>query len=145
MKTPWVFIIGMWGLGAIAAGSTQDPDRSFEGLVKDMIDTVEQITKTVLTIQDKDSATSAKPELKKAATKMLELRKLAEKVKQPNKVEKERLEKEYAPKMELAVKKLGEATAKVHSVPGAAEALAELAILADKKDKHKGKVGKGKH
>ena len=125
------------GLAAVERQAGKD---SYESLVKDMLDTIDEITKTLQTIKDRDSAVTAQPQLKKSAEHVLVLRKKAELWKQPNKEEKERLEKEYAPKMEVAVKKLRDASAQVKSVPGGAEAVAELAILADKKDKDKKKL-----
>ena len=45
--------------------------------------------------------------------------------------------KEYAPKMEAAVKKLRAETIRVKGIPGGDEALAELKVLEEKKAKEK--------
>jgi hypothetical protein len=110
---------------------------SYEDLVKNMLGNVEQITKILSTIRDEGSATAAKPQLKETASKLLELRKQADERKQPNKEEKDRLAKEYAPKFEVAVKKLREQTIRVKGIPGGDAALEELAVLKDLKDKDK--------
>ena len=109
-----------------------------------MLGTLEQITKIVMTISDRDSASAARPELKKAAEKMLVLRKKADQLKQPNQEEKNRLEKEYAPRFEGAVKNLRDATVHAKSIPGGEEALTELAILAESKEADKAKLKKDK-
>jgi hypothetical protein len=118
-------------LAGFIALDQQPRDDSYEGIVKDMLVTVDQITKTLLTIKDRDTAEAVRPELKKTAQRMLELRKKADE-KQPNKEEKDRLQKEYAPKFEKAVKQLRDVTAKIKSIPGGEDALEELQILKDK-------------
>ena len=115
-----------------AAGET-----NYEKIVKGMLAKVEDITKILTTVRDADSAKAAQPQLKEAAAKMVELRKQADDVDQPGKEEKDRLAKEYAPKMEAAVKKLRTETVRVRGVPGGDEALAELKVLEEKKDKEK--------
>ena len=107
-------------------------ESSYETLVKDMLGTLEQITKVLSTIDNQVSAEAARPELKKAATKMLELRKQSDELKQPDKEAKDRLAKEYAPKFETAVKKLQMQSARVKDIPGGEAALEELAVLKDK-------------
>jgi hypothetical protein len=147
MKPSVLFVVVVMGLCGYVA-LDQPPDSSYEGVVKDMLTTVEQITKTLQTVKDRESADAARPELKKAAHKMLDLRKKAEEWKQPSKDEKDRLQKEYAPKFEVAVKQLQKLAVVVKSVPGGEEAVAELAILKDRydneKDKEKDKVKKDK-
>src|SRR5262249_43083182 len=107
-----------------AAGETQ-----YEKIVQGMLAKVEDITKILTTIRDSDTAKTAQPQLKEAASKMMELRKQADAVDQPTKEEKDRLAKEYAPKMEAAVKKLRAETIRVKGIPGGDEALAELKVL----------------
>jgi len=139
MKPALLFASAVLGLSSFVALDPQAGDGSFEGLVKETLSTVEDITKTLKTIKDRASAEAARPELKKAARLLLELRKKAEEWKQPNKEEKDRLAKEYAPKFEAAVKQLRAATIIVKAIPGGEEAIAELAILKDKNDKEKEK------
>ena len=100
MKPSVLFTVVVLGLCGPRRGRSQPPrDGSYEGLVKDMLDTVDQITKVLVTIKDRECRRAARPELKKSAEKMLDLRKQAAEWKQPNKEEKDRLEKEYAPKL----------------------------------------------
>jgi hypothetical protein len=116
----------------------------YEMIVKDMLATVEEINDILAGITEKEgSAEAATPKLKTAADKMLQLRKQADQAKQPDKTEKDRLAREYAPKFELAVKKLRDQTIRVKGIPGGDEALEKLAVLNDKKDpKDKKKGGK---
>ena len=121
-------LLAVAGLVVAAAPSGE----GYESVVKDMLSTLEQITKVLSTIDNQASADAARPELKKAAAKMLELRKQADEIKQPEKEEKDRLAKEYAPKFETAVKKLQMQSARVKDIPGGEAALEELAVLKDK-------------
>jgi hypothetical protein len=109
-----------------------------EEVVKGMLDTLETVIKVIGTIQDEASANAARPELKKGAARLLELRKRAETMRQPTKEEKERLEKEYQGKFEDALKRLRTETIRARTVPGGAEAVQEIAV-ATPKDKGKGK------
>src|SRR5206468_4191610 len=108
--------------GWLALDSRAATGESYEDLVKDMLGTVEQITKVLIDIRDEGSANLQRPALKKAAEKMLQLRKQADEFKQPNKAEKDRLAKEYAPKFESAVKKMRDETIRVKGIPGGDEA-----------------------
>src|SRR5579862_3718931 len=140
MKTSLLIGASVLTMAGFAALDPQTGDGSYEGVVKELLGTVESLTKTLQTIKDRDSAEAARPELKKTAHKILDLRKKAEEWKQPNKEEKDRLAKEYAPKLEAAVKQFREATIIAKGVPGGEEAVAELAILKDKNDKEKDKA-----
>jgi hypothetical protein len=132
--------LGLYGFAMLDQGSGQE---TYEGLVKEMLTTVEQLTTTLKTIKDRPSAEAARPELKKSAEKMLQLHKKAEEWKQPNKEQLDKLKKEYSPKLEVAVKQLNELAVAVKSIPGGEEAVTELDILKEKTDKSKAKkVGK---
>jgi hypothetical protein len=130
----------LWGLGVMAVSawlvvaSPAGEPSPYEQIVKDMLNTVAQITEVLSGISDEDSAKAAAPKLKDQADKMLQLRKQAEQTKQPDKTEKDRLAKEYAPKFEMAVKKMRDQGVRVKGIPGGAEALRELAVLEEKKD-----------
>jgi hypothetical protein len=138
------------GLGVLLAsagigpGSRAGEQSSYETIVKDMLATVDEINDILAGINEKEgSAEAATPKLKTAADKMLQLRKQAAQAKQPDKAEKDRLAREYAPKFELAVKKLRDQTHRVKGIPGGAEAVEKLAVLEEKKDpKDKKKGGK---
>jgi hypothetical protein len=123
--------------GPLVAAAAPAGEGSYENVVKDMLGTLEQITKVLSTVQDQGSADAARPELKKAAEKMLDLRKQADELKQPSKEEKDRLAKEYAPKFEAAVKKLQQQSIRVEAIPGGEAAVGELAVLKDKGKKDK--------
>lgn len=117
------------------------PPAAYEGLLKDMLGTVEEITTILVGITDENTAKDAAPMLKLKAEKMLDLRKKADELKQPDKATKDRLAKEYAPKFEAAVKKLRAESLRVEGIPGGDMAVRELAILKDKKDAKDKKKG----
>ena len=70
---------------------------------------------------------------------MLELHKKADDWKQPDKEQLERLKKDYAPKLEKAVKQFNEMVVLVNAIPGGDDAVAELAELRDRNAKDKAK------
>ncbi len=118
---------------------------SHEAVVKDMLATLEQSHKVLQGIVDEASAEAARPGLKKAALRLRDLRKKAREMKQPTRAEKDRLEKLYRDKMDDALKKLRTESLRVKAIPGGAEAVRELAVEAESKDKKdKGKDKKGK-
>jgi cell shape-determining protein MreC len=146
MKPSLVFAAVVLGLSGFVVldqpPGQQAGDKSYEGFIKEMLSTVEQITKTLQNIKDRESAEAARPELKKAAQRMLELRKKAEDSSQPNKDEKERLAEKYAKKLEAAVKQLRDQTLITKTIPGGEDAVAELTVLKDKSEKDKDKKDK---
>ena len=134
MKRCWLLGAGILVLAGWLALEAPAGDGSHEGLVKDMLTTLEQITKTLGGVKDADGATAARPELKKAAEKMLALRKQADEAKQPSQAERDRLAKDYGPKFEEAVKLLHKETFRVKGIKNGAEAVAELDVLKDKEN-----------
>jgi hypothetical protein len=113
---------------------------SHEAVLKDMLATLERANKALKGIVDEASAEAARPELKKAALRLRDLRKKAREMKQPDKAEKARLEKLYRDKMDDTLKQLRSESIRVKGIPGGAEAVKELAVEAEKKGK--GKKGK---
>src|SRR5262249_37731099 len=69
------------------------------------------------------SAEASRPELKKAALRLRDLRKKAREMKQPSKAEKDRLEKLYRDKLDDTLKKLRSESIRVKGIPGGAEAV----------------------
>jgi hypothetical protein len=135
MRTSRMMGVSLLGLGfawAVAAGGSP---ASHETLVKDMLDSVHKITKELSAIKDAQSAADARPRLKSAATHLLDLRKKADDVKQPNKDEKDRLAKHYKDKFDAALKKLRDETIRVRGVPGGEDALKEISVLNKKNAK----------
>jgi hypothetical protein len=124
-------------LALLRAGGGPSPQ---EAVLKDMLATLEQANKVLKGVVDEASAGAARPELKKAALRLRDLRKKAREMKQPGKAEKARLEKLYRDKLDDTLKKLRAESIRVKGIPGGAEAVKELAVDADKKDK--GKKGK---
>ncbi len=143
MRTASVCITAVLALGLLRpelparpqqAGKTSSPH---EEVVKDMLGTFEGILKVLGTVQDEPSANAARPELKKAALRLQDLRKRAAELKQPTKEEKQRLEKAYQGKMDDALKKLRSETIRVRAIPGGAEAVQEIAVAVKKDAKEK--------
>ena len=102
---------------------------SFEAVLKDMIGTLDKLTATLTAVKDEASAKAARPELQKNTGHFAAIRKKAETLRPPNKEEKEKLEKEYRPKLVESHKKLLGEMVRVSSVPGGKEVLKELSEL----------------
>ncbi|MCI0456522.1 MAG: hypothetical protein L0Z62_06020 [Gemmataceae bacterium] len=148
MRTAIVCVSAVLALGLLRPDLAAQPQKEgktsspHEEVVKDMLGTIEGILKVLATIQDEPSANAARPELKKAALRLQELRKRAADLKQPTKEEKQRLEKAYQGKMDEALKKLRGETIRVRGIPGGAEAVQEIAVAVSKDGKDKGKKEK---
>jgi hypothetical protein len=87
---------------------------------------MERMTTSLGTIKDEETAKAARPELRKAAEHFVTIRKKADILKPPTKEEKDRLEKEFRPKLDEATKKLLAEIGRVEPVPGGKEALKEI-------------------
>lgn len=116
--------------GGGKAASTQ------EEVVKEMLATLEQVLKVLGTIQDQPSAAAARPELKKSADRLADLRKQAREIRQPTREEKDRIEKQYQGKFDAVLQKLRTESIRVKGIPGGAEAIKELAVAPEKKQKN---------
>jgi hypothetical protein len=117
----------------LALTQAQQPEPTpYEKILKDMLGTVDDITKTLTTIKDEESADAARPDLRKAADKLKALRKQADGLKQPEKDEKDRLELLYRTRFDVALKKLRSESNRVKAVPGGDEAVKEIAVVRKK-------------
>jgi len=132
-------IVIVFGCCAVLPGQVGDKAQ-FEDVIKQIIETMDSLTGTLTNIKDADSAKDAQPELRKAAGKWQTIRKKAENMAPPSKEEKDRLAKEYRPKLEQSQKKLFVEVGRVSTVPGGKEALSEItAVLEKKKEKEQDK------
>ena len=122
-------------VGSALFATAQSAGKMFEEVLKETLGTFDQITATLVAIKDEDSAKSAKPDLQKAAGRFLEIQKLAEAMKPPDKAERDRLVKEYKPKLEDAHKKLFAEISRVRRVPGGREALQAISVIVGPKEK----------
>jgi len=114
----------------------QEGDKSsLESVIKQMIDTMDGLTKTLATIRDEESAKSAQPELKKTAEQWRLIKKKAEGVSPPSKEEKDRLAKQFKMKLEEAQKKLFTEVARVSAIQGGREAILEISSVLKKEKK----------
>ena len=109
----------------------------FEDVIKEMLGIMGKLSTTLEGIKDEDTAKAAKPDLRTAAGRWVELRKKSESMKPPAKEEKDRLEKEYKEKLLAAQKKLFGEIARVKTVPGGPDALKEIVAVVDKEKKPK--------
>ena len=109
----------------------------FEDVIKQMLDTMGSLTKTLATVTDEETAKNSQPELRKAAGRWHQIKKKAEGLPPPSKEEKDRLAKEYKPKLEEAQKKLFGEVARVSVIPGGRQALLEISGVLEKKDLEK--------
>ncbi|MCS7045659.1 MAG: hypothetical protein NZO58_04820 [Gemmataceae bacterium] len=130
MRTFLTAVVG-WALvtGARAVGEEKKGEEkklTHDAVVRNMLDAIESITRTLTTVTDQESAAAAKGELAKIAKEWLALRAAAEKLPPPPREEKDRLEKEYKGKIEAAQLKLAAEVARVRNVPGGLEALQEI-------------------
>src|SRR5262249_11748112 len=131
MRTGTVFglaVLATAALLALTQAQQAEPASPYEIIVKDMLGTVDSITKTLGTIVDEDSIEAARPDLRKAGQKLVALRKQADSVKQPDKEEKDRLELMYRVRFEEALKKLRSESLRVKAIPGGDDVLKEFAI-----------------
>src|SRR4051794_32879495 len=129
--------LGRWSAAVVAmtAGLVWSQDARFEDVLKSMLGTMDQITKTLSGITDEDTAKAARPELKKSAEEWQAVRKKAEHLPPPSKEEKDRLAKEYKKKLEDSQKKLFEEISRVQGVPGGKAALLEVSKVLGKQPK----------
>lgn len=127
--------ISLLALSALVASSVLGgaPAPSFADVVKEMLATMEKLSTNLAGIMDEETAKSARPELVKAASGWQQLRQKAAKMRPPTREEKDRLEKEYKEKMQVAQKKLFAEIARVKGVPGGREALKEISAALGKK------------
>ena len=116
----------------IALGEGGEAGSPHEAVVKEMLRTLEQVTGVLGKISDEASAEAARPELRAADKRMLQLRKKAKELKQPSKEEKDRLAREYRARFEDALKKLRAEVIRVKGIPGGDAAVKELSSLNEK-------------
>jgi hypothetical protein len=120
---------------ALAAPAGQETKASLEDVLKDMVATMERMTSSLAGIKDEETAKAARPELSKAADHFVSIRKKAETLKPPTKEEKDRLEKEFRPKLVDATKKLFGEIGRVGKVPGGKEVLRDISAAVNPEPK----------
>jgi uroporphyrinogen-III decarboxylase len=115
-------------VGALTAGG----GGPYEAVVKEMLTNLEQMSATLMTVTDEDTAKAARPDLKKAADAWLVARKKADALPPPEPDVKDKLAKEYKPKLDASVKKLFGQVLRVQEVRGGKDALQEIAGVLNK-------------
>jgi hypothetical protein len=142
MKTGIVCVTVLSGLAMLSAG--QGEEASHEAVLKNMLAALGQAAKILEGITDEPSALAARPDLKKVGQRLGALRKQARALKQPDKKEKDRLDREYRDKFDDALKKLRIQSIRVKAIPGGPETLKEIAVELEKKAKKDTKEKKDK-
>ena len=120
---------GLFLTAALGLTARGGDTAAFEDVLKDMISTMDKLTATLTAVKDEATAKAAHPELQKNTAHFAAIRKKAENLRPPNKEEKEKLDKEYRPKLVESHKKLLGEMARVSRVPGGKETLKELSEL----------------
>jgi len=110
--------------GGVAMAAAQESRH--EEVIKQTLALLERANTTLATIQDRDTAAAARPELRKVAADWQELQKKAREVPPPERAEKDRLTKEYKQKLVEAERKLRGETIRLESIPGGRAALQEI-------------------
>jgi hypothetical protein len=115
----------IWGAGlALLVVACSSSSNSPDGIMKEMLGMMNDMTSTLSTIKDEASAKAAIPKLQELAQKGEDLKKRAEALKtKVSKEEEEALKKKYEPQIKEATEKLMKETFRVATVPGAAEAM----------------------
>jgi len=132
MKTR-AFSIGIVLLALGFANANQGSP--YEDMLKQLIDNFDKISMTLKKIDDEPSAMAAKPELRKLSDAFVKGRAKAAKIQPPEKDEKARLEKQYKPKLDEALKKLFTEVTRVREVKGGEDALKEISSILKKDSK----------
>jgi hypothetical protein len=121
----------LFALSVLAAGEGSPHEK----IMQDMIGAFDSIAASLKTITDEETATAAKPALKKSNDAFVDARNRAAKLPAPEKDEKIRLEKLYKPKIEESLKKMNMEITRVEMVPGGKDALKEIAGVLKKDGK----------
>jgi hypothetical protein len=111
-------------LGSLVLVGAQEP--SHEEVLGKMLGSLQAIGKSLEGITDEATATSARPDLKKQAQEFREAKKLSEQVPPPTPEAREKIQKDWQPKLVEVRKVLEAQIARVQRVPGGKGALEEL-------------------
>jgi hypothetical protein len=128
-------LLGLFLMSLLLAQAKGGEKSQFEDVIKQVLDTMDSLKSTLATIQDEDTAKSARPVLHKTVEKWQLIKKKAENLPPPSKEEKDRLAKQYRTKLEDAQKKLFGEVGRVSAIPGGRDALLEISNVLDKKAK----------
>src|SRR4051812_44174818 len=123
MRFQWPVGVALLFVFFFLPGARAGDGSRFEDIVKQMLGTMENLTSTLSTVRDEETAKAAIPELRKAAGLWATVKKKAEALPPPPKEEKDRLAKLYKTKLEEAQKKLFGEVQRVQAVPGGRAAL----------------------
>ena len=123
------------GLSGVLLSAQNGGPANLADVIKEVLASMDQLTTSLKTVEDEKSAEAARPELRKAAERFVAVRAKAQSIKPPVKEEKERLEKEYKPKLFEAQKKLFGEIGRVKLLSGGDVALKEIRAIMEPKKK----------
>jgi hypothetical protein len=106
----------------ILAGEETVYDKS----LKQTLGALDKMTMTLAMVKDEETAQATKPEWKKAVQAWEKVKAEAAKLPPPEQAEKDRIAKEYRPKLDAAVKKFFTEVARVRMIPAGKELLKEV-------------------
>jgi len=118
----------LWLAALVPAVHAQKGASPYETIIKDMLEATDKMTAVLAAIKDAASAADARPELKKAVARFLEVRKKAEEFKEPDLKERERIS-QYRKRLAEAVERFLRERSRVAAIPGGREALQEVSAL----------------
>jgi hypothetical protein len=115
-------------LAVVVGGSNAQPtpEEKYEEVLRKLLDTLDQTTKTLEKIVDEDSAKANTMDLREQASAFIAARKQSETLAPPSTEVRERLAAKYRHQFEKVRKVLGGQVARVATVPGGNTALQEI-------------------
>jgi hypothetical protein len=134
MKIGWTAAVV---LGLLVALLPARAGEAHEDTLKQMLAALDKMAVALESAKDGESAKAAQPELRKAADGYLLARQKAAALPPPEQAEKDRLAKEYRPKMQMALKKFFSEVRRVETLPEARPILVEIRDVVTKKDEEK--------
>jgi len=113
-------------LGAVLLPLAAGEESPHELALKQVLKSLDKLTMTLGSIKDAETAEATRPELRKAVENWTDAKTKAGKLAPPEKVEKDRLAKEYKGKMDESIKKFFTEVGRVRSFPAGKEVLQEI-------------------
>jgi len=112
-----------------AADGRAADTKEYDAIFKEVVGSMSQLADVLASIKDKDSADKAKPEIKKIAVKMKELKAKGDKLGKPSKDQEKELMEKYRKDLEAATKKMTTEAFRLASTDYGKDALKDLQEL----------------
>ena len=124
LATGWMLAAGASIFGQ--PGNQTGKTSPYEEVVVQLMTSLEKMTKLLVEVKDGPSAEAARPQLKQAAAEFVDIRKKSEKLKQPDKAERDRITAKYQKKLAEVVQKLSSEVRRVGGIIDARSVLKEV-------------------